>query len=377
MVLTSTVGPTEGQGTGVGKTAPSKLLPGDDKVTTRLARFLGEAAGGAATIAGLSRLGGGAIQENWRIDISFAGGPMAGGPMAGKHALVLRASAPSRVPYSHSRTQEFALLEAAFGAGVTVPEPLWACDDAGVIGAPFLVMRHVDGISLAQKIVRDPALDGVRDALAERLGEELAKIHGIRPGHAGLDFLASPEPSPAAAAIAAYRAYLDGHDAPHPAIEWGLRWAERNATPSGEVVLCHRDFRTGNYVVDPGAAGGAAGHGVLTGILDWEFAGWGDPMEDVAWFCAKCWRFGANHREAGGIAGRERFHDAYRRASGREIAADAIAFWEVMAHARWAVIALQQAERHLSGAEPSLELAAIGRRPAEMELEMLRLTAAA
>ena len=373
MGLTSKVGPTEGQGTGVGKTAPSRLLPGDDKVTTRLARFLGEAAGGAATITGLSRLGGGAIQENWRIDISFASGPMAGGPVAGGHALVLRASAPSRVPYSHSRTQEFALLEAAFGAGVTVPEPLWACDDAGVIGAPFLVMRFVEGISLAQKIVRDPALDGARDALAERLGEELAKIHGIRPGHAGLDFLALPEPSPALAAIGAYRDYLDRHAAPHPVIEWGLRWAERNAPPPGELVLCHRDFRTGNYVVDAKAPA----KGGLRGILDWEFSGWGDPIEDVAWFCAKCWRFGANDREAGGIAGRERFYDAYRGASGRDIDADAIAFWEVMAHARWAVIALQQAERHLSGAERSLELAAIGRRPAEMELEILRLTGAA
>ena len=48
-----------------------------------------------------------------------------------------------------------------------------------------------------------------------------------------------------------------------------------------------------------------------------------------------------------------------------------------MAHARWAVIALQQAERHLSGAEAWLELAAIGRRPAEMELEILRLTGTA
>ena len=40
---------------------------------------------------------------------------------------------------------------------------------------------------------------------------------------------------------------------------------------------------------------------------------------------------------------------------------------------RWAVIALQQAERHLSGREPSLELALTGRISAELELEALRL----
>ena len=44
------------------------------------------------------------------------------------------------------------------------------------------------------------------------------------------------------------------------------------------MVLTHKDFRTGNYIVD------GAGHGA---ILDWEFAAWGDPMADLGWFCAK------------------------------------------------------------------------------------------
>ena len=40
---------------------------------------------------------------------------------------------------------------------------------------------------------------------------------------------------------------------------------------------------------------------------------------------------------------------------------------------RWAIIALQQAERHSSGQEPSLELALTGRISDELEFEMLRL----
>ncbi len=50
----------------------------------RLARFIGAAAGGAATIAGARRLGGGAIQVNWRIDVSIVGGPMVA--LTGKHS---------------------------------------------------------------------------------------------------------------------------------------------------------------------------------------------------------------------------------------------------------------------------------------------------
>jgi len=40
---------------------------------------------------------------------------------------------------------------------------------------------------------------------------------------------------------------------------------------------------------------------------------------------------------------------------------------------RWAVGALMQARRHLSGVEPSIELASLGRLSAEMEHEALRL----
>ena len=51
----------------------------------------------------------------------------------------------------------------------------------------------------------------------------------------------------------------------------------------------------------------------------------------------------------------------------------AVHYWEVMAHVRWAVIAIHQGERHTSGRQPSLELALTGRIPDELELEILTL----
>ena len=47
-------------------------------------------------------LGGGAIQENWALDVVCTGGPL-----DGRHELVLRTDAASRVPVSWSRKQEF------------------------------------------------------------------------------------------------------------------------------------------------------------------------------------------------------------------------------------------------------------------------------
>ena len=327
-------------------------------MSERLAAFIRSVAGAdSVSISDEGRLAGGAIQENRALDVEIAGGPH-----EGRHALVLRTEARSSVPLSQPVAHQFAYLKLARSFGMTVPEPLWQSDDPGILGAPFCLMRRVPGEALGNRVVRQ----GANPALAERLGRELARLHAIATPDDALAFLGAPPTDPAAASIALYRGFLDREAMPHPVIEWGLRWLETHPVAPGEIVLCHHDFRTGNYMVEDGR---------LTGILDWEFAGWSDPMEDVAWFCARCWRFGANALEAGGIADRGPFYAGYEDESGRRIEPDKIHFYEVMAHVRWAVIALHQCARHLSGAEPDLELALIGRRLPELEHEILALTA--
>ena len=49
------------------------------------------------------------------------------------------------------------------------------------------------------------------------------------------------------------------------------------------------------------------------------------------------------------------------------------ALWEILCNIRWAVITLNQVKAHLDGTVRSQELAAIGRRTGETELEILRL----
>ena len=325
-----------------------------------LARFLAVASQASAVeITGLAPLKGGAIQENWATDAHFTGGVL-----DGDQRLVLRTAAPTGVPASLDRLQEFAVLKAACAAGVTVPEPLFAGDDPAIFGKPFFIMRCVDGIAAAHRITRDPALESALPAIAERLGRELARIHTIRPPHADLAFLPAYEEVGPAQQIAGFRAYLDRHPVPRPVLEWGIRWLETHIPPPAEPVLCHHDFRTGNYTLD----------GVnLTGILDWEFAGWGDPHEDIGWFCCKGWRFARLDQEAGGISGRAPFYRGYESEAGRPIDPQRVFFWEVLASARWAIIALQQSDRYMIGAERNLDLALTGRRATECELEILML----
>jgi len=323
-----------------------------------LAGFLAIASGAEnVALSRIALLSGGAIQENWAIDAEFEGGQL-----AGAQRLVLRCDASTGVPSSLGRVEEFAVLQAAFQVGVTVPEALFVCDDPSVLGKPFFVMRRIAGSALGRPITLDPALEAARPALAERLGRELARLQTIRPPRTDLAFL-PPDDGPLAL-IAQFRAYLDRHPNPRPVLEWALRWAETHLPGRRPTVLCHRDFRTGNYLLEGSR---------LTAILDWEFAGWGDPDEDIGWFCCKGWRFGRLDREAGGIADRVHFYRGYENESGRQLDRERIRFWEVMANLRWAVIALQQSDRFLLGGTRSLSTAITGRRATECELELLLL----
>ena len=322
-----------------------------------LARFLAAENGAdRVEIAEPVLLAGGAIKENWGFAACFAGGRL-----AGTYDLVLRTDAPTGIASSLGQIEEFAVLQAAHAAGVTVPEPLFACADPAVIGKPFFVMRRVVGAAQGRIITTDPALASSLPGVARRLARELARLQKIRPPHPDLNFLPLVGP---AEHIASFRAYLDRHPQPRPVLEWATRWLETHIPEPLSPVLCHRDFRTGNYMLDGPD---------LTGILDWEFAGWGDPDEDIGWLCCKGWRFARLDRELGGIAERAPFYEAYKEASGRRLDPQRVFFWEVLANVRWAVIALQQSDRYLLGGQRDLSTAIIGRRATECDLELLLL----
>lgn len=337
----------------------------DDAVTNmdrdaikRLEVWLARQSGGRAQVRDLKQLSGGAIQENWALMLDLEGGDW-----PGSHDLVLRKDAPSNVAVSHGRAEEFAILKHAHAAGVAVPTPCVLCEDTDVLGTPFFLMHRAQGTAAGHKLARMDA----NDALAEDLGCNLARIHSIADAP-DLAFVAKPDGPPAAASVREYRRHLDELPGSHPALEWGLKWLEDNAPDSTETVFSHRDYRTGNYMVADGQ---------LTAILDWEFAGWSDPMEDIGWLSAKCWRFGANDRECGGVGALDALIRGYEAESGRTVDRAQVGYWQVMATMRWAVIALQQADRFVSGGERNLELALTAHIVPELELEILDDTAPA
>jgi len=319
----------------------------------RLAAWLSEAAGAPVAIRAAARLTGGAIQQNWALSVTRGGA---------SEEWVLRTDNAATLAVSLPRMEEFALFQAAHAAGVTVPEPLFACADAGVLGAPFFVMRRVAGSATAHRLAKEAAAKGGDDALVESLGRELARIHRITPPRTDLGFLGEPPADPARAFVASMRARLDAAGTPRPVLEWGLDALSRHAPPPLLPVLNHNDFRTGNLMVQDGR---------LTAVLDWEFALWGDPHADLGWFCAPCWRFGNRALEAGGLGARAAFLAGYAAEAAAPPDPARLPFWELAATLRWAVIAADQGARHLSGRERGLELALTAHIVPELELDIL------
>jgi aminoglycoside phosphotransferase (APT) family kinase protein len=87
----------------------------------------------------------------------------------------------------------------------------------------------------------------------------------------------------------------------------------------------------------------------------------------------RAWRFGSDDKPAGGIGTREELFAAYERGGGAPVDPLRVRFWEVFGNLKWAIICIVQAKTHLDGMVRSVELAAIGRRTAENEIELLNL----
>src|SRR5262249_17432439 len=312
-------------------------------------------------IEGLRLLTGGASRQTWSFDaiVEHAEGQVVTLP------LVLR-SDPLEGPQSvMDRSLEYRVIDAAYAEGVLAPKPYFLGDDS--LGVPFFIMERIEGETIPRRLFREPGYSQARQVMAEQLGARLARIHGVPIGKYHLEGLPAPQAgdSPAEEEINRYEEmYHTMAREPHPTFELAFRWLRQHLPLQQEQVLVHGDYRMGNIIFGP--------EGVRA-ILDWELAHIGDPMEDLGWMCVRSWRFGNDHLPVGGGCTREGFWRAYEEADGYPVDPARVHFWEIFGNLRWGVICLNMTQPFLDGQNPSVELAAIGRRTAETEWELLHL----
>ncbi|CAN5739375.1 phosphotransferase family protein [soil metagenome] len=299
---------------------------------------------GDTTIENLRALTGGASRVTWSFTAKTD---------SGSQALILRTGPPDEVHASMELEAHAQQLAAAQGA--PVPEILVASDSAAALGNPFLICNEIAGETIVRKIQRSLD-DAGRAALLQQCAAALAAIHRAEPTGGGID---------TGDQLAVWRGQLDEMGDTTATFEWAFRWLEKNRPTPTRTTLVHGDFRMGNLIVDGSN---------LAAVLDWELVHGGEACEDLAWFCIRAWRFGApKERGAGGLGSVEDLLSAYEQSGGAPVDRASFRWWLILATLRWGVICRYQAQRHLSGETPSVELATIGRRVCETEWDLLNL----
>ena len=310
------------------------------------------------SVSSLSRIFGGASRETWAFDAAWTDGAEQ------RRGFIVRRDPPASLLDSNNDL-EFDLYTALAGSGIPVPRVRWI-DRAGTeLERPFYVMERLPGATDAARLCTSPEFAEARPLIAREKAEILAKIHRFDIG--GIPSLDRPA-SPAESALHEVERWERTMRAdtlePQPVLEMGFIWLKRHLPPPPDrLALVHGDYRTGNFLYEPSG---------ITGILDWEMAHAGDPIEDLGWLVMKSWRWARDHK-VGGLCAREEFVKMYEESGGVKVDAAALKFWEVFSNLKFCIIFLTGAKSIIEGKTPDLLLALTSFVNPGVEVEILEL----
>jgi aminoglycoside phosphotransferase (APT) family kinase protein len=299
-------------------------------------------------VLNVRQLSGGSSRETWSFDAQRHDGRV--------HPLILqRDRSVMSDLLGIGVASEAEVLRAAAERKVPVPRVIASESDATGPDGAYVMVERVAGETIPQRILRDEQFAEARPRLAGQYGEVLGRIQQVPL--AELPALAHEDP------LVWYQRLLRDSGHLHPAFDLAFRWLEANRPPAGEPVLVHGDFRNGNGIVGPDG---------LRAVIDWELAHVGDPMEDLAWFCLRAWRF-AQPLPVGGFGEYRALLGPYTAMTGRVVDSETLRWWMVLSTVRWGMVCVRRTVEYLAGTARSVELAAIGRRVCEAEYDLLLL----
>ncbi len=336
-----------------------------DRATTDLHAVLtdraGEVYGAGTLVEGLVKLSAGASRETWSFDVQPADGVTV--PLILKRDPVIYRPdggfTTEQTRLGVRRKTEGRLIELAREVGVPAPRVPFYLDEDERTTEGFVTER-IEGETLGRRILREEAYSKGLENLAFQCGHAAARFHTLPLGDLPeLTSMTVPEE------FDYYHELMNSFGHPYPGFEYGFHWLRERMELAGDRHgLSHGDFRLGNIIVGPDG---------LRGVLDWESAHLGNPLNDLGWICVRSWRYGHNKKPVGGFGEIEQLQSGYEAGGGPPVSAEAIRYWEIFGTLRWGILCIIMGFSHIEGPNPSLEKAAIGRRTAETEYDLLQL----
>jgi aminoglycoside phosphotransferase (APT) family kinase protein len=196
---------------------------------------------------------------------------------------VLRRKPPGVLLKSaHAVDREFRVMRALWETGFPVPEPLALCEDDGVLGTAFYIMRHVEGRVFLDNAM--PDLDPAeRGAMFDSVNATLARLHGIDHVAVGLgDFGRSGNYF--SRQISRWsQQYEASRTEDLPAMDKLIAWLPGAAPQDEETGLIHGDYSFHNVLIHPSEP-------KVVAVLDWELSTTGHPLGDLMYHAMEWYR---------------------------------------------------------------------------------------
>ena len=294
------------------------------------------------TCVAIRQIPGGASRETWQVQLNVDGAT---------EGVILRRD-PASSLIDTERAHEFRTYQAVFGSPVPVPEPLVLEDkQPGALERPFSVTREIPGCETSPALLAMPPFTRHRQQIGQQKWTILGQLAALDVDSLALDFMPRHE-HPAAHELEYWAGVID-QDAlhPQPIAFAAIRWLRRNLpSPPAKAALVHGDYRSGNFLYDD--------TGTIRGVLDWEMAHLGDPLEDLAWSLDPLWSW-PERRLAGNLLPRSEALTIWEHASGQAVDRDAFRWWQIFASVKAIAIWISSAEDFVHGTskEPILAFA--------------------
>ena len=282
-------------------------------------------------VENLARIYGGASRETYRFRARYEGRD---------RGLILRRDPPASL-IETERTTEFRAYQAFHKLGLPVPEPIALETDGGALERPFFIMAEIENCSVASILAADPY--GVhREKIGRQFFSVLGRIAGADPDGIGLNDLEGARVDCWAHELQRWEKVIEEDERePQPIARGAIRWLNRNPPPRAQKIsVVHGDYRTGNFLFDA--------DGNIRGVLDWEMAHLGDPLEDLAWSLDPLWSHGDTARAAGTISRADAIR-IWEKTSGLRFDPAAFAWWEIFASLKGLGIWISAAREYFEG----------------------------
>jgi aminoglycoside phosphotransferase (APT) family kinase protein len=252
---------------------------------------------------------------------------------------------------AHNVLREYAILAALKSTQLPVPSVAAQCSELEVIGAPFYVMRWVDGAiidrpALVANLLPDPKS---RERAAFSLIDGLADLHSLNVDAIGLGEL-GPRNDYVPRQLKRILKIWDQTKTRELPIVESLHARLLARRPEQRYTgLVHADYRMGNVIFAPDATAAA--------VLDWELCALGDVLTDLG-FLLTNWDVPQDEwpnvwmqvppTRAGGFPDRDALVARYARRTGFNV--DNLDYYRAFSYWRIAVIAEGIKRRYESGA---------------------------